>query len=382
MDNIFLSGGLAFLIAYFSIPVIIEVATFKKLYDEPDPRKVHKKVIPTLGGLGIFAGFVLATLIGTPPSATSVLQYFVAASLVIFFLGIKDDILILSASKKFLGQLFAAGIIIKFGGIQLHNMYGFMGIHELPNSASILLTAFTIIVITNSFNLIDGVDGLAGSLGVLTSVLFAWYFYQVGQPLYSVMAISLAGSLIGFLIYNYSPAKIFMGDTGSLLIGLLNSIFVIRFINTASNPQSAFPIESAPAIGFAILIVPLFDTLRVVAIRVFNRRSPFSPDRNHIHHFLLDLGLKHSGVVLVCLLSNLSFIALAWFLRQTGPTVSILLLSASATIFVSIIYYSRPKLKEIAPKIILGKTPVQNSNHKVITIASKRTERETTTTAI
>jgi UDP-N-acetylmuramyl pentapeptide phosphotransferase/UDP-N-acetylglucosamine-1-phosphate transferase len=287
MDNILLSGGLAFLITFFSIPVIIQVAKEKKLFDEPDERKVHKVVIPTLGGLGIFAGFIISSLLGVPSTVPPVFQYFIAAALVIFFLGIKDDILILSASKKFIGQIVAAGIIIKFGGIQISDMHGFLGMHAIPHTASILLTLFTIIVVTNSFNLIDGVDGLAGSLGLLTSLVFGTYFLLTSQLMYAVMAFSLAGSLVAFLIYNFSPAKIFMGDTGSLLIGLLNAIFVIKFIAVAGDPSLGLPLESAPAIGFAILIVPLFDTLRVVTIRIVSRRSPFSPDRNHIHHFLL-----------------------------------------------------------------------------------------------
>ena len=377
MDNVFLSGGLAFLISFFAIPVIIEVAISKKLYDEPDERKVHKNVIPTLGGLGIFSGFILATLIGAPTGASGVLQYFAASCLVIFFLGIKDDILIISASKKFLGQLFAAGIIIKFGGIQIHNMYGFLGIYELPNTVGFLLTLFTIIVITNSFNLIDGIDGLAASLGILTSLIFGLYFYKTGQPLFAVMAMALVGSLVGFLIYNFNPAKIFMGDTGSLMIGLLNSIFVIRFINTASDPAFGFPIESAPAIGFAILIVPLFDTLRVVTIRALKRRSPFSPDRNHIHHFLLDLGFNHKMIVATCLLGNIAFITLAYFLRFTGTTVVILALSAAAISFVSLVYYSRPGLKIFPRKSVVSNEQILQG-HKVITISSKRAEKEST----
>ncbi len=377
MDNIFLSGGLAFLISFFAIPVIIQVAVSKKLFDEPDERKVHKSVIPTLGGLGIFSGFILATLIGAPPTASGILQYFVAACLVIFFLGIKDDILILSASKKFLGQLFAAGIIIKFGGIQIHSMYGFMGIYELPNTVSILLTLFTIIVVTNSFNLIDGIDGLAGTLGVFTSLIFGLYFYKTGQVLYGIMAFSLVGSLVGFLIYNFNPAKIFMGDTGSLMIGLLNSIFVIRFIATASDPAFGFPIESAPAIGFAILIVPLFDTLRVVTIRAFRRRSPFSPDRNHIHHFLLDLGFSHKLIVATCLVGNIAFVALAYYLRFAGTTAVILSLSATAITLVSIAYYNRPGLKIASGKPFAPKEHVLGG-HKVITIGNKRTEKEST----
>ena len=177
MQNIFFSSGLAFLITFFSIPVIIKVAKDKKLFDEPEERKIHKEVIPTLGGLGIFAGFIIATLMGIPPSEISPLQYFLAAIMLIFFMGIKDDILILTAGKKFIGQLIAAGIIIKFGGIEIKDMYGILGVHSLTPSASFLITLFTIVVITNSFNLIDGVDGLAGSLGLLTTLLFGTYFY-------------------------------------------------------------------------------------------------------------------------------------------------------------------------------------------------------------
>lgn len=361
MDNILLSGTLAFLITFFSIPVIIEVAKDKKLFDEPGERKVHKTVIPTLGGLGIFAGFIIATLIGAPPSS-AILQYIIASVLVIFFLGIKDDILILSAPKKFIGQLVAAGIIIKFGGIQITNMYGLMGIHELPHTISLLITLFTMIVITNSFNLIDGIDGLAGSLGLMTSIIFGYYFAQTGQTLFAVMALSLGGSLLGFLIFNYNPAKIFMGDTGSLIIGLLNAVFVIKFLSVASDPTSVLPITSAPAIGFAILIVPLFDTLRVVGLRIINRRSPFSPDRNHIHHFLLDLGMNHKMITLTCVTSNILFIALAYFLRFAGTNLVVLALSGVAILIVTIVYYSRPKpIPSIRSKKVPGKAIVIKS---------------------
>ncbi|HEY8658313.1 MAG TPA: MraY family glycosyltransferase [Hanamia sp.] len=375
MDNIILSGTLAFLITFFSIPVIIIVAKDKKLFDEPDERKVHKAVIPTLGGLGIFGGFIIATLMGVPPSMASVLQYFIAAVLVIFFLGIKDDILILSATKKFIGQLVAAGIIIKFGGLQITNMDGFLGVHELPHTVSILLTLFTIVVITNSFNLIDGVDGLAGSLGLLTSVIFGIYFYFTGQMLYSVMALSLAGSLVAFLIYNFYPAKIFMGDTGSLLIGLLNSIFVIKFITVASNPQFGIPLQSAPAIGFAILIVPLFDTLRVVSLRILSRRSPFSPDRNHIHHFLLELGFSHKMISITCLSANLLFIALAYFLRFSGTTMVILALCVVSILGVSIVYYNRPKSKLLATKE-KAQDEIIVKSHKILTLAGETVEQD------
>ncbi len=372
MDNILLSAGLSFLITFFAIPVIIQVAKDKKLFDEPDERKIHKAVIPTLGGLGIFAGFIIATLLGAPQGNPSELQYFVAAAIVVFFLGIKDDILILSASKKFAGQLIAAGILIKFGGVQINNMHGLLGVYEIPNVASIVLSLFTIIVITNSFNLIDGVDGLAGSLGVLTTLIFGAYFFYIGQLTYAVMAFALAGSLISFLIYNFPPAKIFMGDTGSLLLGLVNSILVIKFINLAETPTVAMPVASAPAIGFAILMIPLFDTLRVFGLRILDRRSPFSPDRTHIHHFLLDLGLSHRNTTLVCVAVNILFIAIAFSLRHLGTTTVMGILFLTALSFTGLIYYLRQKNKTM--HVEKAQETEMIKSHKILTLVSDTVE--------
>lgn len=372
MHNILLSGTLAFLITFFAIPIIIQVSREKKLFDEPDERKVHKMVIPTLGGLGIFAGFILALLLGSPLGAGE-LQYFIAAAIVIFFLGIKDDILILSAGKKFIGQLVAAGIIIKFGGVQITNMHGFLGITEIPNLVSIIFTLFTIIVIVNSFNLIDGVDGLAGCLGLLTAVVFGSYFIYTGHAMYAVMAFSLAGSLIGFLIYNFSPAKIFMGDTGSLLIGLINSIMVVKFINIAGNENSPLPLEAAPALGIAILMIPLFDTLRVFSLRILDKRSPFSPDRTHVHHFLLDIGFSHRQVTLLCVSTNIAFIMLAFFLRSLGTTVLIGLLMSIAATLITIIYFRREKIKSPDTDNVPFEAKIIKS-HKILTLTPEAVE--------
>lgn len=345
MDNILLSAALAFIITFFSIPVIIQVAKAKKLFDEPDERKIHKTVIPTLGGLGIFAGFIIALLMGVPSGVNPEFQYFVAACVVIFFLGIKDDIMILSASKKFIGQLIAAGILIKFGGIHIDNMYGFLGITHIPYVASIILSFFTIIVITNSFNLIDGVDGLAGTLGLITTFTFGCYFLYIGQTAYAVLAFSFSGSLISFLIYNFSPAKIFMGDTGSLLLGTINSILVIKFINIAGSSNVSFPLSSSPAIGFAILLIPLVDTLRVFAIRILDRRSPFSPDRNHVHHFLLDIGFSHRKITLSCAFVSVAFIAIAFLMRSLDTTLIIGILLFAAFSITAVLYRLRRKSK-------------------------------------
>ncbi len=374
MNYILLSAGLSFLITFFAIPVIIQVAKDKKLFDEPDERKVHKAVIPTLGGLGIFAGFIVATLMGVPLGITTELQYFAAASIVIFFLGMKDDILVLSASKKFIGQLIAAGILIKFAGVQITNMHGFLGIYQIPHYASITLSLFTIIVITNSFNLIDGIDGLAGSLGFLTTLVFGTYFYYIGHIEYAVMAFALSGSLISFLIYNFSPAKIFMGDTGSLLLGLINSILVIKFINLAGTPGVALPIAASPAIGFSILMIPLFDTLRVFGLRLLDRRSPFSPDRTHVHHFLLDIGFSHRKITLSCVGLNIIFIAMAFSLRGFGTTIVMAVLLLTGFGFIGLIYYLRQKQKPVSVDTIMENE--MRKSHKILSLSTESVEVE------
>lgn len=347
MDNILFSAALAFLVTFFSIPVVINIAKVKKLFDEPDERKVHKSVIPTLGGIGIFSGFIMGILICSPVGTNPQFQYLVAAAFIIFFLGLKDDIMILSASKKFVVQVIAAAVLIRFGGIYFHNLQGFLGIYEIPYLAGYIISAFTIIVITNSFNLIDGVDGLAGSLGFVTTTAFGIYFFFAGEISYAVMSFALAGSIASFLIYNFAPAKIFMGDTGSLLIGLINSILVIKFISISGAANAVVPIASAPAIGFAVLIIPLFDTLRVFGIRILDRRSPFSPDRLHVHHFLLDLGYSHKKVVFTLVGANLFFIGLAFIMRNQPTTLIIGTLLALAFTAVGILYYFRVKSRRV-----------------------------------
>jgi UDP-GlcNAc:undecaprenyl-phosphate/decaprenyl-phosphate GlcNAc-1-phosphate transferase len=371
MQYIILSAILAFVITFFAIPVIIEIAKSKKLFDEPDERKVHKAVIPTLGGLGIFAGFIVALLMCVPeaaPDATK-LKYFAASAIVIFFLGVKDDIVILSASKKFIGQLIAAGIIMRFGNIYINDMHGFLGIHTIPHFASIFLTIFAIIVITNSFNLIDGVDGLAGSLGLITTIIFGTYFYLANPEgnfsTYSVMAFSLSGAIVAFLIYNFSPAKIFMGDTGSLLIGTINSILVIKFINVAgSGTNNAFSFDAAPAIGFAVLMIPLFDTMRVFGLRILDRRSPFSPDRIHVHHYLLDLGFSHKKITFTCVGATIIFLVTALLLRNLDTTILLGILLTMAFAFTGIIYYRRQKIKQPVQKVIEEESEIRTS-HKI-----------------
>jgi UDP-GlcNAc:undecaprenyl-phosphate/decaprenyl-phosphate GlcNAc-1-phosphate transferase len=361
MLDVLLTGSVSFIITFLAIPVIMKIAEEKKLYDIPDARKLHKKPIASLGGVGIFTGFFLAALLSISSKTNPEFQYFFAAATVIFFLGLKDDILILTAAKKFIGQLTAAAIIIHLGQVRIDSMHGLFGIGELPHMVSLALSYFTIILIINAFNLIDGVDGLAGMLGLLTMTVFGTYFSLVQMPAYALLAFSLAGSLFAFLIFNYNPAKIFMGDSGSLLLGMVNSILVIKFISVADNSAISLPIQSCVAVGISILIVPLMDTLRVFSIRIAQGRSPFSPDRNHIHHLLLDRGFTQKYVTLCCLLLNILFITLAYFGRGLGSTYLLFSMTAVSLAFLGILIYS---IKPVQKGIVTAQ-PLQ-PNAKVV----------------
>jgi UDP-N-acetylmuramyl pentapeptide phosphotransferase/UDP-N-acetylglucosamine-1-phosphate transferase len=376
MDHILIGSVIAFLITFSAIPIIIRVAEMKHLFDVPDDdRKVHANPVPSLGGIGIFAGFILALLMAVPFGGLE-LQFMTAAFMVIFFLGIKDDIVVLTPFKKFLGQLLVASILVFKGGIVISSMHGFLGIQELPYVISVAITIFTIVVITNSFNLIDGVDGLAGSLGLLATSCLGVYFFMVNQHLYSVMAFGMAGALSAFLIFNVSPAKIFMGDTGSLLVGTVNSILVIKFIEFATDPASVVFLPAAPSIGFAILFVPLFDTLRIFAFRILSRRSPFSPDRNHVHHLLLQKGCSHNMVAFLTVSFNLLIIALTFFGRSLGNTILLLgLVSVGFSTISLLIYTNRAKRNQLFHTLRGGERELEIET-KVITLKTGTTGME------
>ncbi len=368
MLDILLTASVAFIISFLAIPVVLQIAEQKRLYDIPDERKVHTQAVASLGGVGIFGGFLLASLLSIQGYLNPEFQYFFAAALVIFFLGLKDDLVVLSASKKIVGQIIAASILIHLGGIRINSMHGLFGFDQLPEAFELALSYFTIIVIINSFNLIDGIDGLAGSLGVLTMVVFGTYFFAIGFQAYALLAFALAGSLVAFLIFNHPPAKIFMGDSGSLMIGLINAIMVIKFINVASDPSIAVPLASSVAIGVAILIVPLLDTLRVFAIRIFNGRSPFTPDRNHIHHLLLSRGLSHAGVTLTCVSANIAFIVLAYTCRSLGSTYLLLIMLSLAFAIFGLLYYTR---RSGSTLMVARNSTESKSTSKVVTFKTE-----------
>jgi UDP-GlcNAc:undecaprenyl-phosphate/decaprenyl-phosphate GlcNAc-1-phosphate transferase len=360
MGYILLSFGIAALITYLSIPVILNIAKEKNLYDAPNERKVHTELIPSLGGIGIFAGFLFSALLLWPTTnqigdIDFSIQYIAAACLLIFFLGLKDDIVVIGPLKKFIGQVIAAWIIVYKCKLQITSFNGVFGIDTLPHAFSLFITYFAIILICNAINLIDGVDGLSGSLTLICCICFALYFYSYQVNTYSIIATSLAGGVFAFLIFNYHPAKIFMGDTGSLLIGLVISILLIKFLSLPSNPNVNFAnprlnISFGTILGISFIAIPLFDTARVFGLRILNRRSPFSPDRNHIHHILLDKGFKHNHVTLILTAASIFIILVTYatnYFCNNQTLTLIVLLVTSFVLFLAAYFFPKLKQKDI-----------------------------------
>ncbi len=332
MQNIILTFLSSLLVVVFGIPSIITVAKQKKLYDEPNHRKLHANKIPRLGGLAIISGFAIAiSIFGVAPLDGSRLQYLQAAIIILFFSGLKDDIIALSPIKKLITQVFSTLLIVVGEDIRITSFQGLFGLYEIPVWASYMLSLFTIVVITNSFNLIDGIDGLAGGIGFIITLTFGLWFNFIDQVSWAIISLGLAGALFGFLIFNYNPAKIFMGDSGSLTTGFLIAVLSIKFIEL-NNPvvQNLYKINTAPVIAIAILIIPLFDTIRVFTVRVLKRKSPFAADRNHIHHLLLNTGLDHKQVSMLMYIVNIGFILIAFLMRDSNILTMLLTIGALA----------------------------------------------------
>ena len=314
------SFGLAFLVTYGVIPSIIKLSHEKNLFDRPDARKLHKSATPTLGGVAVFLGMVIPTMLFWARSSSHLFIYILASLLILLFVGIKDDIMEMSPKRKLAGELLAIVIVAVLGDIRVSNFHGFLGIYELPYLVSIGFTIFMYLVIINGINLIDGINGLAAGVGIVTIGSFAIWFLLIDQQFYAALSISAVGGLVAFLRFNLFSEKnrIFLGDTGSLILGLVVTIITIAFLESNITRSFGDIYISAPAIAIGVLILPLIDTLRVFILRIWAGRSPFTPDRLHIHHRLLLLNLSHMQSTMILLGINVFFIVLSVSLRYLG----------------------------------------------------------------
>ncbi len=327
----------AFVITYFSIPAIIRLSLIKKLYDRPDKRKKHGNRISPLGGIAIFGGLIISFVFFTAHLANSTLNSVLVALFILFITGVKDDLYPLVPYKKLIGQLLAIAVVVFQGDIRLEEFYGLFGIYQLPYGVSVGLTFFFLLGIINSFNFIDGINGLGSVIGIIVSTVYAWWFYYLNEPLFLTLALCIAGSQLAFLRYNFINARIFMGDSGSMILGFFASLLTIYFLQANErNPDTILEHIDAMVFALAVLIIPIMDTLRVTFIRVLIlKRSPFTADRNHIHHALLDIGLNHITATLTLAAVNIAFVIFAFWLNEFLRAKYLLLLLMVTAIAIS-----------------------------------------------
>lgn len=329
---------MAFTITSIAIPSIIKVSRDKHLFDTPNQRTSHTAAIPTLGGAAVFLGMMVPMAFFGGWQFAYELKFIFIGLLILFFIGIKDDILDISARSKLIAEILAICIVVIMGDLRVSNFHGFLGINELPYFVSILFTMFMFIVIINGYNLIDGIDGLASGVGILSLTIFAFWFLMIGDQPFATFCFSIASALLAFFRLNVfgTRNKIFLGDTGSLIIGMILTIVSVRFLELSLTKKAGAVDLASPALAIAILIVPLIDTARVFTLRILVGKSPFRPDRFHSHHKLLLLGFTHLQATMLILAYNVIIIVIAFSLRFNGNIKLLLVILPASILFTSI----------------------------------------------
>lgn len=363
--TIFLSTITAFFIGFIFTPIVILALKKANFIEVPGGRKIHTGQIPSMGGVAIVLAAFFGLFAWLDFEQINQTRYFLVAFAIMFSVGLRDDLIELSAIQKLLGQSIPAFFIIVMADIRISGFYGFLGIYELPYLVSISLTFFLLIVLTNSFNLIDGADGLAGTLSIISfSVLGVW-FYQAGMEAYSLISFTLVGGILSFLVFNWHPAKIFMGDTGSLSLGFALTSLVILFVdkNGTMAAWEGYKLGAPIAAGLALLIVPVYDTVRIFIKRISKGKSPLKPDKSHVHHFLIRMGLAHDKVALLLGGVKAVFIAISFGLAGLNDHILLPLMAVSIAlmgVWMDSKTLKRVKVLTLASPPVLEKLQVEN----------------------
>mgnify|MGYP001442832940 FL=1 len=344
--NILYSFLSALFISYIAIPKLIQFALKLKLLDAAGDRSSHQVSTPFFGGIAIFTGIICSLLFWADNFEN--IQYTLVSILIVFIVGLIDDLRAITAFKKLIGQILATLVLILLGDLQIDNMHGVLGIYELPIWASVSFTIFVVIVIINGFNLIDGIDGLAGGLGLISSFCFGVIALLMNQIDIALISFTLMGALLGFLKYNIFPARIFMGDTGSLVVGMILSILAINCIKYGLVNENYSSPNVGPLLAISFLAIPLFDSLRVFIVRAINGNGPLTAARDHVHHTLIDLGIGHKYSSLILFAVSVIIISLTYLLIKLNVNINVsiaILALVSYLLWLIPFYMLRSKVK-------------------------------------
>lgn len=315
---------LSAILTFWFIPQILIVSFRKKLFDLVDARKVHTGVVPRLGGVAfvpsilISLSFVVGAMNFLPSESVAVggcpihVSFCLCALILLYFEGIMDDLVGLRYKTKFMMQIICAVLIVA-SGVSLNDFYGLFGVNEIPAYIGNPLSVLVIVFLINAINLIDGIDGLASGLSIVSSFFFGLIFYYLGLVSEALVSFTLFGTLLPFFYYNVfgdaqKRRKIFMGDTGSQCVGLILAVLAVRL--SMNVPQVHDKLQGSVIIAFSMLLVPAFDVIRVMLHRYRRHKNMFEPDKSHIHHKLLLLGMSHRSAMVSILLVAVFFVAL------------------------------------------------------------------------
>ena len=324
----------SFSVGFLLTPIVISVLKKAKIGDAPGGRKIHKKFTPSMGGIAFISATYVALAIWGWQFPLPDISFLLGASALMFFVGFRDDMVELKANQKILGQLVAVMLVVVAGDIRIKEFHGFLGIDQLPLLVSYGFSAFVLLALTNAFNLIDGLDGLAGTIATISlSLLGGWFTYH-GLDSLAVLSFTLLGSVLSFLVFNWHPAKIFMGDTGSLALGFSLGSLIIAFMeyNAALSAGTFLRFEPSFTMGIVLMIYPLYDMARVFTKRISKGKHPMSADKSHVHHFLMRSGLKHNEVALLLGFIQLVLIGLVIAMGEYADNIVLPILSAAVLI--------------------------------------------------
>lgn len=328
-----LGFALSFLISFLSIPTIIKISRRKNLMDEPGIRSSHLRKIPNLGGIAIFYSIGICASIFAY-ELFELYKFLFASLIILLYIGVMDDIVVIRAYKKLLAQILVSLLMVLGSDVRIRSLFGVFGLYELNYFVSVIFSVVTFIILINAFNLIDGIDGLAGGYSVLCSLMFAISYFRLGPYNYPlvVFCIVIIGCVLAFLYYNlsnYRNMKIFMGDTGSMILGFLLAFTAMCFIDIFIDKQISniprYHLESAPVIAVAILILPIVDTLNVILVRISKKRSILEADKNHIHHRCLSLGITHRRSTFYILVYYVFVVGVAYYFRHINNNLLLLI---------------------------------------------------------
>ncbi len=320
----------SFLVGFMVTPIVISVLKKANIGDVPGGRKIHKKFTPSMGGISFVVATFITLSIWIWQFPLPDIRFLLGAIALMFIVGLRDDMVELNARHKLAGQFVAVLITVVAGDIRIKEFHGFLGIEELPILISYGFTAFVLLALTNAFNLIDGLDGLAGTVAAISLGFLGGWFYIQGLESYAALSFALLGGVMAFLIFNWHPAKIFMGDTGSLTLGFaLGSLVVAFIVYNAALPEAVFlKLKPTFSAGVVLMIYPLYDMARVFARRISKGKPPMMADKSHVHHFLLRMGLKHNEVALTLGILQLSLILLVFALGSFSDNIVLPIISA------------------------------------------------------